>query len=219
MHRICFDSSFCFVWLISSPLKFLPKSASVFSMKLDTLETKIESLKAILAPFETNSEDPNAVLLKLLSKRPSVLTRKPEKIEEVLGVLTKHGYSAEEVAIMIVKNPNILSYDRRRVEEKFDFLKDLQDFQDEAEIRSFFFSSPKVFDLSSVNIRETFNFLRKFNSVSRITKFPQCLSYSLEKRIKPRYMILNNMNSDVDSFSNWLWLSMSTEDFERKYCK
>ena len=188
-------------------------------MKLDTLETKIESLKAILAPFETNSEDPNAVLLKLLSKRPSVLTRKPEKIEEVLGVLTKHGYSAEEVAIMIVKNPNILSYDRRRVEEKFDFLKDLQDFQDEAEIRSFFFSSPKVFDLSSVNIRETFNFLRKFNSVSRITNFPQCLSYSLEKRIKPRYMILNNMNSDVDSFSNWLWLSMSTEDFERKYCK
>ncbi len=196
--------------------RLLSKSATLFSMTVQTLEGKIETLRAMIESFEGGlAGDPTAFLLKLVRTRPQVLTRSGAKLDEALGVLRSNGFSDEDVAQALFKNPNILGYDPKSLQQKLTFLEEYGLAREQ--IKDFFAAAPKLFDLAvETNMRPTFDFFLETGwEVAILCEFPQVLNYSLEKRIKPRHQFLQIYAASYDPVGRYRWVTCSDEDFAK----
>ena len=163
--------------------------------------------------------DLNAFLLKVIQLRPQVLSRKSEKITNLLGGLEAYGFSKTDLAQMVLKNPSLLGYDQKSVEEKPAVLEGSGFTRDQ--VRSFFSLSPKVFDLSlEANFKPTLRFFLDTGWTAEDScRFPQILNYSLGKRIRPRLKVHHGEGSELRDAGTARWIVLSDADFAKKVAK
>ena len=198
--------------------KLLVRSPSFFSLKEETLGAKIDSLRAALSRLGDGG-DPNAFLLKVIQLRPQVLSRKSEKITNLLGGLEAYGFAKTDLAQMVLKNPSLLGYDQKSVEEKLAVLEGSGFTRDQ--VRSFFSLSPKVFDLSlEANFKPTLRFFLDTGwTAEDLCRFPQILNYSLGKRIRPRFEYITEKGLSCETAGTARWIVLSDADFAKKVAK
>ncbi|QDZ17960.1 mitochodrial transcription termination factor [Chloropicon primus] len=196
--------------------RLLVRSPSFFSLKTETLETKIGSLRRALSDI-CEHVDQNALLLKILELRPQVLSRKSEKVTDLLEGLVSYGFAKEEVVQMILKNPSILGYDLRSMEEKLKVLEG-NAFQKE-QVIAFMASSPKLFDLSvENNFKPTLGFFLGTGwTIEDLCRFPQVLNYSLSKRIRPRHDYIRRKEPNYETAGRYQWIVLSDSDFAKRF--
>ena len=198
--------------------RLLVKAPTFFSLKVETLEAKIESLRSALSELcggERSKQ--NALLLKIIQFRPQILSRKAEKVTDLLQSLLGHGFTENEVVEMISKNPSLLAYDVASIEEKLALMRDFG--FGEAEVRLFVASAPKVLDLSvERNLRPTLSFFLDSGwTIADLCRFPQVLNYSLAKRIKPRSDYLREKG--YETVGKYRWIVTSDAEFAKSFSK
>jgi hypothetical protein len=199
--------------------KLLSSTSGLLSLKVETLEKRVDSLEALLSTLESGEKQLNTLLLKVITTRPNILARRPEKLSEILAVLSEYGFTKEEVLGMVSKNPNILVYDINSTVEKFEFMKG-KGFE-QHEMRAFFSLAPKLFDLSiEKNLSPTLQFFLDTGwTISSLIAFPTVINYSLPSRIKPRFHFLKKKLPAYDPVGRLQWITQSDADFATKLVK
>ncbi|KAJ0982373.1 hypothetical protein J5N97_010628 [Dioscorea zingiberensis] len=122
------------------------------------------------------------------------ITRSPEAIKELIERTMELGFSCGSG--MFLQGLSVVGMRRgEALEMKMEFFKKLGWSEDESQ--SAFKKNPKVLSLRVENIQSKLDFLMGEAGLdpSSIAKMPLLLTYSLEKRLRPRFLVLDMLKS------------------------
>jgi mTERF domain-containing protein len=153
----------------------------------------------------------------VIVRHPLLLTNSvKETMTPRVEFLRSLGVSREGVAKMVTRHPQILHY---KIESMLPRLRYLQSIgMSEEDIILCVSRLSQIFSLSVDNsLRPKFDYLTSQlgGDVATVTSYPAYFSLSLEKRIKPRHLILLESNKCKLPFP-MKWFSMKDEDFAEK---
>lgn len=158
-----------------------------------------------------------AVIGEVITRHPLLLTNSvTETMTPRVEFLRELGVSREGVAKMVTRHPQILHY---KIESMLPRLRYLQSIgMKEEDIILCVSRLSQIFSLSVDNsLRPKFEYLKSHlgGTVTTVTKYPAYFSLSLEKRIKPRHLILLERGRCKLPFP-MKWFSMKDEEFADK---
>lgn len=180
-----------------------------------SISDKIVPNIELLSRYGFSDRDIGTVVMRI----NGFITRSPEAIKELIERTMELGFTCGSG--MFLQGLSVVAMRRgEALEKKMEFFRKLGWSEDEA--KSAFRKNPKVLSLRVENIQSKLDFLMGVVGLdpSAIAGTPLLLTYSLEKRLMPRFRVLDMLNSKGLLKKEWKFstaMALSDEEFGNKF--